>query len=291
MCGAKEIFELLNKLRSYLPGKWGQVKPVVPVVRLSGAIGVSSPLKSSLTLSGVEDALETAFGFKEAPAVALTINSPGGSPVQSHLIFQRIRQLADENNKQVLVFVEDVAASGGYMIALAGDDIIVDPASIIGSIGVVSAGFGFTDLLEKAGIQRRVYTSGEKKVTLDPFAPEVKEDVEHLKSLQHEIHEMFIDMVKRRRGDILSDDDTLFSGLFWTGAKARDLGLVDGLGELHATIHERYGKDTKIKTVGAKKRFLSRLLPGSSMEEAAATLPTATLATLEEKSLWAKFGL
>lgn len=286
---------MLNKLRSYLPGKWGQTKPVVPVVRLSGAIGAASPLKSGLNLSSVEDALQAAFSFKEAPAVAFSINSPGGSPVQSHLIFKRIRQLADQNNKQILVFVEDVAASGGYMIALAGDDIIVDPSSIIGSIGVVSAGFGFTELLEKAGVQRRVYTSGEKKVTLDPFAPEVKEDIEHLKALQHEIHEMFIDMVKSRRGDVLSDNDELFSGLFWTGAKARDLGLVDGLGDLHSTIQERYGKDTKVKFVGTKKRFLSRFIPGANLQgdlsEAAGALPAAALGTLEERSLWAKFGL
>ncbi|KZL29341.1 S49 family peptidase [Pseudovibrio sp. WM33] len=286
---------MLNKLRSYLPGKLGKVRPIVPVVRLHGAIGAASPLKSGLNLSSVEDALEIAFSFKEAPAVALSINSPGGSPVQSHLIFKRIRQLADENNKQILVFVEDVAASGGYMIALAGDDIIVDPSSIVGSIGVVSAGFGFTELLEKTGVQRRVYASGDKKVTLDPFSPEVKEDIEHLKTLQHEIHEMFIDMVKSRRGDVLSDDENLFSGLFWTGAKARDLGLVDGLGDLHSTIHERYGKETKVKFVGTKKRFLSRFIPGANLQgglnEAAGTLPAAALTTLEEKSLWAKFGL
>ncbi len=286
---------MLNKLRSYLPGKWGQVRPVVPVVRLNGAIGASSTLKSGLNLSSVEDALEAAFSFKEAPAVALSINSPGGSPVQSHLIFKRIRQLADENNKQILVFVEDIAASGGYMLALAGDDIIVDPSSIIGSIGVVSAGFGFTEFLEKTGVQRRVYASGDKKVTLDPFSPEVEEDIAHLKTLQHEIHEMFIDLVKSRRGDVLSDDESLFSGLFWAGAKARDLGLVDGLGDLHSTISERYGKETKVKFVGIKKRFLSRLIPGADLQgglsEAAVTLPAATLATLEEKSLWAKFGL
>ncbi|GHB21551.1 peptidase S49 [Pseudovibrio japonicus] len=286
---------MLNKLRSYLPGKWGKSKPVVPVVRLSGAIGAASPLKSGLNLNSVEDALQTAFSFKEAPAVAFSINSPGGSPVQSHLIYKRIRQLADQNNKQILVFVEDVAASGGYMIALAGDDIIVDPSSIVGSIGVVSAGFGFTELLEKAGVQRRVYTSGKKKVTLDPFSPEVEEDIEHLKSLQHEIHETFIDMVKSRRGDVLSDDDDLFSGLFWTGAKARDLGLVDSIGDLHSTIQERYGKDTKVKVVGTKKRFLSRFIPGANLQgnlsEAAGVLPAAALETLEERSLWAKFGL
>ncbi|KZL18817.1 putative signal peptide peptidase SppA [Pseudovibrio axinellae] len=286
---------MLNKLRSYIPGKWGEVKPVVPVVRLNGVIGAGSPLKPGLSLSSVEDALETAFSFKEAPAIALSVNSPGGSPVQSNLIFKRIRQLADENNKQVLVFVEDVAASGGYMIALAGDDIIVDQASVVGSIGVVSAGFGFTELLQKAGVERRVYTSGDKKVTLDPFSPEIKEDVEHLKTLQHEIHEMFIDMVKRRRGDVLGDEKELFSGLFWTGAKARDLGLVDSIGDLHSTIRERFGKETKIKVIGAKKRFLGRFIPGASLQgnltEAAGSLPAATLATLEEKSLWAKFGL
>ena len=286
---------MFRKLRSFLPGKWGQVKPIVPVVRMSGAIGGGSNFRAGLNLQSVESALETAFGFDDAPAVAISINSPGGSPVQSHLIFKRIRQLAAEKEKQVIVFVEDVAASGGYMIALAGDDIIVDPASIVGSIGVVSAGFGFTDLLKKTGVERRVYTSGEKKVTLDPFSPEVTADVEHLKSLQSEIHEMFIDMVKARRGEVLSADEDLFSGLFWTGKKARDLGLVDEIGSLHEVVRERFGEDTKVKVIGERKRFLSRFIPGASdthaLEKAAGVLPEAALAAVEEKSIWARFGL
>ncbi|MDD7911231.1 MULTISPECIES: S49 family peptidase [Pseudovibrio] len=285
---------MLKKLRKLLPGKWGQSKPVIPVVRLHGAIGISSPLRPGLTLASAAGPLETAFKMKEAPAVALSINSPGGSPVQSNLIFKRIRALAEEHEKDVLVFVEDVAASGGYMIALAGDDIYVDPSSIVGSIGVVSAGFGYTGLIEKLGVERRVYTAGEKKVTLDPFAPENKGDIEHLKSLQKEIHEVFIDMVKSRRGDVLADDPDLFSGLFWTGAKAQDLGLVDGISDVRSTIKERYGKDTELKLIDGKRKLFGRLLAQSQIAPYLGSvegLPETTISVMEEKALWARYGL
>ncbi|OKL42544.1 S49 family peptidase [Pseudovibrio exalbescens] len=285
---------MIKKLRKLLPGKWGETKPVVPVVRLHGAIGISSPLRPGLTLASVAEPLQKAFKVKEAPAVALSINSPGGSPVQSNLIFKRIRALAEEHEKDVLVFVEDVAASGGYMIALAGDDIYVDPSSIVGSIGVVSAGFGFTGLIDKLGVERRVYTAGEKKVTLDPFAPENTDDVEHLKSLQKEIHDVFIDMVKSRRGDVLADDPDLFSGLFWTGAKAQALGLVDGINDMRSVVKERYGKDADLKLIDGKRKLFGRLLAQSAIPPylgSVSDLPETTLSTIEEKTLWARYGL
>ncbi|WP_310621046.1 S49 family peptidase [Flexibacterium corallicola] len=287
---------MLRKLRKHLPGKLGQVKPTVPVVRLQGAIGTSSTImRKDLNLSSVEDALDSAFKMKDAPAVALIVNSPGGSPVQSNLIYKRIRSLAEEHDKDVLVFVEDLAASGGYMIALAGDDIYVDSSSIIGSIGVVSAGFGFTELINKVGIQRRVYTAGDKKVTLDPFSPENSSDIDHLKGLQKEVHETFIDLVKSRRGSVLSDDPDLFSGLFWAGQKAKDLGLVDDIGDIRGVLKKRYGKDTKTEIMGEKRGILSRVMTKSyfphHIGSVTEKLPAATLSTLEERSLWARFGL
>ena len=208
---------MLSKIRSILPKRFRNDKPIIPVVRLQGAIGMQSPMRSGLSLASAALPLEKAFSIKKAPAVALIINSPGGSPVQSRLIFKRIRDLAEENEKEVLVFVEDVAASGGYMIAVAGDEVFVDPSSIVGSIGVVAAGFGFTELIKKIGVDRRVYTAGEKKVTLDPFQPEVPDDIAYLKGLQLELHETFIDLVKSRRADVLSEDPDLFTGKFWTG--------------------------------------------------------------------------
>lgn len=289
---------MLDGIRKYLPGKLGKTTPVLPVVRLQGAIGMSTPLKPGLTLSAVATNLEKAFSIKQAPAVALVVNSPGGSPVQARLIYQRIRALAEENEKQVLVFVEDVAASGGYMIAVAGDEIIVDPSSVVGSIGVVSSGFGFVDLLEKVGVQRRVYTSGKRKAILDPFQPEVAGDIEHLKSLQNDIHEIFIDMVKTRRGTALADNDDLFSGLFWAGEKALALGLVDTVGDLRGVARERFGKDVKLRLIGGERSFLPRrsgvgietLLSGG-LNGARESLAADLVSTLEARALWSRFGL
>jgi len=208
-------------LRPILP-KWlrGGV-PIVPVVRLAGVIGFSTPLKPGLTLASIARPLERAFKMRHARAVALLINSPGGSPVQSHLIYRRIRQLAAENTRPVIVFAEDVAASGGYMIACAGDEIFCDPSSILGSIGVVGGSFGFPKLMEKLGVERRLYVSGEHKAMLDPFLPEKAEDVERLKALQREIHQDFIGLVKRSRGARLKGPEkSLFSGEYWSGSKA-----------------------------------------------------------------------
>src|SRR5947207_5982893 len=237
----RDIFEHLRALfasarqalRPILPKRLRGDRPVVPVVRLAGVIGVSTPLRSTLTLAGVARPLERAFGMRQARAVAIVINSPGGSPVQSHLIYRRIRALAAESKRPVIAFAEDVAASGGYMIACAADEIICDLSSIVGSIGVVGGSFGFAKLMDKIGIERRLYTSGENKAMLDPFLPEKPEDVEKLKAVQKEIHEGFIDLVKRSRGERLKGQEkTLFSGEYWTGNKAIELGLADGIGDL-----------------------------------------------------------
>lgn len=280
--------------RKYLPGKFGKNDVIIPAVRLSGAIAASSsPLNRSLSLAGVGPLLEKAFSYKQAPAVALVINSPGGSPVQSRLMYQRIRELADENDKKVLVFVEDVAASGGYMLAIAGDEIFVDETSIVGSIGVVSASFGFDKAIEKLGVERRVYTAGKNKVSLDPFQPEKKADIAYIKELQLEIHQVFIDMVEARRGSKLSDDPDIFTGKFWTGLRGKELGLVDGFGHVGTIIKQRYGKDAKLKLITQKKGFLGRGgTPGISVgSEAALSLVDASIMTAEEKSLRARFGL
>lgn len=285
-------------LKRLVPKRFRKEGVVVPVVRLHGAIMAGgSQFRPALNLSAVASALEKAFSYKEAPAVAISINSPGGSPVQSRLIFQRIRDLAVEKNKHVLVFVEDVAASGGYMIALAGDEIFADPTSIVGSIGVVSGGFGFPEMLKKIGVERRVYTAGTNKAILDPFQPERENEIEYLKSLQLEIHEVFIDMVKARRGARLADDPDLFSGLFWTGTRGRALGLVDGLSDMRSELKRRYGPTTRLELVSAPKGLFGRNTPGvgglsGDMAERIGSAGVAAVAGLaEEKALWGRFGL
>src|SRR5437016_4579999 len=235
--------------------------PVVPVIRLAGVIGFSSPLKAGLTLASVARALERAFNMRGTQAVALLINSPGGSPVQSHLIYRRIRQLAAENARPVIAFAEDVAASGGYMIACAGDEIICDPSSIVGSIGVVGGSFGFGGLIEKLGIERRLYTSGKHKAMLDPFLPENPDDVARLKTLQNEIHAMFIDLVKRSRGAKLKgDEDELFSGAYWTGQKSITLGLSDSIGDLRSVLRTRFGEKVRTPLIAPASGLFAGLL-------------------------------
>jgi len=285
-------------LKRLVPKKFRKEGVVVPVVRLHGAIMAGgSQFRPALNLAGAAPALEKAFAYKDAPAVAISINSPGGSPVQSRLIFQRIRDLAVEKNKHVLVFVEDVAASGGYMIALAGDEIFADPTSIVGSIGVVSGGFGFPEMLKKIGVERRVYTAGSNKAILDPFQPERESDVEYLKSLQLEIHQVFIDMVKARRGTRLADDPDLFSGLFWTGGRGRALGLVDGLSDMRSELRRRYGPTTRLELVSTPKGLFGRKTPGIGglsldMADRIGSAGVSAVAELaEEKALWGRFGL
>lgn len=263
--------------------------PVVPVVRLSGVIAASSLLGArGLSIETVAPLLAKAFKTRGAKAVALSINSPGGSPVQSALIAQRIRLLAAENNLPVIAFVEDVAASGGYWLACAGDEIVADPASIVGSIGVISSGFGFHELIARYGVERRVHTSGESKSMLDPFRPEKSEDVDRLKRLQNEIHDGFKGWVRERRSARLKGDDALlFSGEFWTGKRGLEMGLVDSLGELRATLQERYGAKVHLPVIAARRRFLSRFGLGSSFD----MIGPSTLAALEERAHWQRFGL
>ena len=269
---------------------FGRKRPVVPVVTLSGAIGMAGPLRSGISLAAVEKNLERAFAVKSAPAVAIVINSPGGSPVQSHLIYKRIRALAEENGKRVIVAVEDVAASGGYLLALAGDEIIVDGSSIVGSIGVVSAGFGFQNLIEKIGIERRVHTAGESKAMLDPFQPEKADDVARLEALQEDVHAFFIALVKSRRHG-LADDPDLFTGAFWIGERALKLGLVDRIGDLRTVLREHYGNRVVLQPVAAERGFLRRRLGLAGGADLGAGLVDRLVAVIEERLLWGRFGL
>jgi signal peptide peptidase SppA len=283
--------------RRLLPRSMRGGEIVIPVIRLQGTImSGGSQLRPTLSLASTAGLIEKAFSISSAPAVAISINSPGGSPVQSRLIFKRIRDLAAEKNKKVLVFVEDVAASGGYMIAIAGDEIFADPSSIVGSIGVVSASFGFTDLIKKIGVERRVYTAGANKATLDPFQPEKAEDVERLKKLQLEVHDTFIDMVKERRHGKLKDDPDLFTGLFWSGKKGLELGLVDALGDMRTVLKDRYGAKAELKLITAPRGLFGRRLGlGSSAlgftPEAAGAVATGLVDAAEERALWSRFGL
>jgi signal peptide peptidase SppA len=268
--------------------------PVVPVVRLSGVIASGGLLGSrGLSIESVAPLLKRAFDMRGAKAFALAINSPGGSPVQSALIGQRIRLLAAENDVKVIAFVEDVAASGGYWLACAADEIIVDPGSFVGSIGVISAGFGFQDMIGRIGVERRVHTSGERKAMLDPFRPEKPEDVERLHRLQAEIHDGFKDWVRERRaGKLKGDEAALFSGEFWTGKRGLELGLVDGLGELRATLQARYGAKVHLPVIGPRRRLLSRFGLGTSVGGTGIDgIGPATLAAIEERLHWQRFGL
>src|ERR1043165_799316 len=251
----------LARVKEYLPARLRGDVPVVPVVRLSGTIGAVTPLRPGMTLAGLAKVLERAFATRHAKAVALVINSPGGSPVQSRQIYLRIRQLAAEKKLPVLVFVEDVAASGGYMIACAGDEIFCDPSSILGSIGVVGGGFGFQDMIRKIGVERRLYTAGEHKATLDPFLPENPDDVARLKAIQREIHAIFISLVKDSRGARLKGaDDELFTGEYWAGEKSISLGLADGIGDLRSTLRARYGEKVLTPVIAPASGMLSGLL-------------------------------
>ena len=280
---------VFSRLKSLLPKRFRKDEIVIPVVRLSGVISAGSGLRPNLNLAGIANALDKAFKVKDAPAVALLVNSPGGSPVQSRLIFERVRALAADKNKQVYVFVEDVAASGGYMISLAGDEIFADATSVVGSIGVIAAGFGFVDLLDKVGVERRVHTAGTNKSILDPFQPEKASDIEHLHALQEDMHEIFIDMVRERRGELLADDPDLFTGLFWTGRKARELGLIDGLGDMLSILKAKHGDDVKPKLISSDRGFFPRRGGAGGIRGSA--LVDEVLSSIEERALWGRYGL
>ena len=258
----------------------------IPTLRLTGVIGQAGIARSGLTIAGIEKLVDKLFSDKKAPAVALIINSPGGSPTQSSLIAEKIINLAKEKNKKVYAFVEDVAASGGYWLACAADEIYLDLNSIVGSIGVISPGFGFVDLIKKIGVERRVYTSGKSKSFLDPFKEEKKEDIDRLKSIQEQIHENFIEYVKSRRGSKLlsSAEDEIFTGLFWVGKKGVDLGLADGIGSINQIIKEKYGNKAKIKIIDQKKSFLQKRLSSSINNN-------DIINRLEEMVMWSRYGL
>ncbi|HEX9209713.1 MAG TPA: S49 family peptidase [Bradyrhizobium sp.] len=289
---------LVDKLMQYLPARFRPGTAVVPVVRLSGVIGAVTPLRPGMSLAGVARVLERAFSVRNAKAVALVINSPGGSPVQSRQIYLRIKQLAAEKKLPVLVFVEDVAASGGYMIACAGDEIFCDPSSILGSIGVVGGSFGFQEAIKRLGIERRLYTAGAHKAMLDPFLPENPDDVAKLKALQREIHQIFIALVKESRGARLKGaDDTLFTGEYWAGESSIALGLADGIGDLRSTLRARYGDKVLTPVIAQPSGLLSGLLgrksPGAgqlSALESVAGLPDELISAVETRAIWAKFG-
>ena len=285
---------LMSRLRALLPGRLAG-RPVVPVVRLHGTIGAVTPLRPGMSLGSISRMLEKAFSTKGAKAVALQINSPGGSPVQSRQIYQRIRQLAEEKKLRVLVFVEDVAASGGYMIACAGDEIFCDPSSIVGSIGVVGGTFGFQDLIKKVGIERRLYTSGDHKSQLDPFLAENPQDVARLKAIQREIHDTFIALVKQSRGSRLKgDEDYLFTGEYWAGERSVKLGLVDELGDLRTVLRARYGDKVQTPIIAPAGGLLSGVMgrkPGSGSLLGLPSFPEDIISAIETRALWARYGL
>ena len=272
-----------------IPLRFRKSVPVVNHLRLDGAIGIGTPVRPALTLKSVNPTLERAFQRKGTVAVAISVNSPGGSPVQSALIHARIRELAEEHRLPVIVFCEDVAASGGYWLACAGDEIYADESSVIGSIGVISAGFGFVEAIAKLGVERRVHTSGENKSILDPFKPERPEDVEHLKSLQADIHDAFKALVKSRRGTRLKlDDPDIFSGAFWAGRQALARGLVDGIGHMHQVLKARFGEKLVIRNVTPAQAWgLKKLGFGAEVPDIAGN----TMDALETRALWSRFGL
>lgn len=295
--------------------------PVVPVLRFSGPIGMSTSFKPGLSLATAAGPIEKAFTMSKCKSVVIVVNSPGGSPVQSNLIFRRVRQLAEENKKRVYVFAEDVCASGGYFLALSGDEIYADPSSIIGSIGVISAGFGFEKAIAKLGVDRRVYTAGRNKGSLDPFLPENPDDIERLKAIQTDIHGTFVAAVKERRGDKLKDDkDDMFTGAFWAGPRAVEMGLIDGLADMRKKMRELHGDKVKLRLVPfGGGGLLARLkrLPGMDLGRIAGefgqsssglggsglagsglagsglggAVTSDVLSALETRELWARYGL
>lgn len=263
----------------------------IPVVRLYGSIAAEQR-PGRINIESANPLLEKAFKIKQAPAVAIVINSPGGSPVQSRLVSNRIRELANQYDKKVLVFIEDVAASGGYFIAVAADEIFADPSSIVGSIGVIMATFGFEEAIAKLGVTRRVYTAGENKSTLDPFLPEKKADIDRIKDFELDIHKVFIDHVKHHRGERLKGKDSeLFTGQWWTAVRGLDLGLIDALGDMHTVLRERYGEDVDLKLISKKRGLFAMPRIGMQAGTAGDGLATGIIAAVEDRALWSRFGL
>jgi signal peptide peptidase SppA len=278
---------MIKRLLKLLPAKWRKKNSVIHVLRLQGAISAGGGLRPALNAKDLEPLMKRAFK-KGIAGVALAINCPGGSPVQSALIAVRIRALSAEHKIPVYAFCEDVAASGGYWLACAADEIYADESSIVGSIGVIAAGFGFVDTLKKLGVERRVYTAGENKSILDPFKPEKQEDIERLLELQGDVHEGFKSYVRSRRaGKLKANEKDLFTGAFWTGRRGLELGLVDGIGHLHGVLRVKFGELVEITEISPSKGWgLKRLGFGSATD-----LPEAALNALETRALWSRFGL
>ena len=266
--------------------KFFKRKKIIPHIKLSGVIGNVGKFKQGIDFAGQEEIFKKAFEIKKAPAVAISINSPGGSPVQSHLIHDYIKYQAKKNKKKVIIFTEDVAASGGYLIACSGDEIYANQSSIVGSIGVIYSSFGFKDLIQKIGVQRRVYTAGKNKSTLDPFMEEKKEDIERLKNIQLDLHKDFIEVVEKSRSARLKKDTgiELFSGEFWSGRKAKELGLVDGIGNADQILREKFGEDVVIKKFEKSKNWIAKKLSASK------TNVDQVVSILEERSIWQRYG-
>ncbi len=288
-----DVYTLLSRLPlGRFLGRFKEPPPVVAVLRFSGVIGALGPLRPGLTLASLAAQIERAFKVPRVKAVALSINSPGGSPVQSALIGQRIRDLAEEKGVPVIAFAEDVAASGGYWLACAADEIYANESSILGSIGVISAGFGFPELLKRAGIERRLHTSGDKKSLLDPFGEEDPEDLARLKAIQEDIHASFKEQVRARRGKRLKgSEETLFSGEFWTGRRALELGLIDGLGELRQVLRGRYGEKLRLKRIETPRPWWRRRFAMDARVPAPEDWAAGLFAAVEERALWSRFGL
>jgi signal peptide peptidase SppA len=270
--------------------RFGPASPTVAVIRLEGIINTRG--QRAINLRRFAGAIERAFKLRGLKAVALAINSPGGSPAQSALVYRRIRQLAAERAVPVIAFTEDVAASGGYWLALAADEIYAEDTSLVGSIGVVTAGFGFVQAMSKLGIERRLFTAGENKSLLDPFLPERDGDVARLKTLQQDLHDSFKDLVRERRGAKLKGDEALlFSGEVFAGRRALGMGLVDGIGEMRGVLRTMFGEDIKLRAVEPERRrfSLARLARpfGADLSDVAGDL----LARIEERMIWARFGL
>jgi signal peptide peptidase SppA len=274
--------------------------PVVPVLRFAGPIGMAAPLRPGLSIASLAGPIEKAFSMSRVPTIAVVINSPGGSPVQSSLLFRRLRALAEEKGKKIYVFCEDVAASGGYYLAVAGDEIYADASSIVGSIGVISASFGLDRAIDKLGISRRVYTSGTSKGALDPFLPEKPEEIERLKAIQRTVHDVFIGVVKeRRRGRLKGSDPELFTGAFWSGPEALELGLIDGISDVRSKMRELHGDNVRLRVVPLERgwmpwrsRRLASVVRGEgSQSHQGLAFADDLVSAIEIRAIWSRFGL
>ncbi|WP_032139638.1 S49 family peptidase [Rickettsia tamurae] len=281
----------ISKLDQLVASVFGDSKEVIAVLRLSGVIGKVSTMQSGLTLESLNELIEKAFKIKKLKALCLIINSPGGSPVQSELIAKRIRNLAKENKIKIYSFIEDMAASGGYWLACSGDHIYASYSSVIGSVGVVSSGFGFHEAINKLGIERRVYTEGKNKAILDPFKPINKDDLKIIKDLQKQVYEHFVEYVKTRRvGKLTQQDEILFNGEFWAGQTALDYGLIDGIGDMYSVMKEKFGDNIKFQYLCAKQPWLKKKL-GMSSKILADNFANSLIDAVENKIINDKFDM